>query len=242
MCHAFQAAFVLISFFAAKIMFQVKRLPRSRTFVFRRPCDNPLPRFRNYPKIPCRPACASPICTDFDHSPRATTTFSSFFRFCATPIVSVALSICSFSSAASARIVKTSSTIRISACCGRESLHHRRPRYSLSSSSGLSSKSLSVCCTLCRSCGSLAAFGMAEPPSAWPPACPGVLFLTCLGRSSTHPPVAPPRVRLAGCVPPRRCPALLRGPLRLPSAPRSAPPLVALTSLPSWLSAFVEAS
>ena len=104
MCHAFQAAAILVSLSVAKVIFQVNRLPKYLPFVS-----------NLTPKSPWRAACPSAACVDFDPPPRATTTFSSSFRFCVVPIAVNALSNWSFSSAASARIVNTSS--------GRCSLH-----------------------------------------------------------------------------------------------------------------------
>ena len=98
----------------AKDMFQVKRLSKYPTFVFEFPA-----------RIPCHAACVRLICTDCDPPPRATTTFSSFFKFCAMPIAAIALQNCSFSSAAYDKIVRTSSAIRIFACRGRGSLQPR---------------------------------------------------------------------------------------------------------------------
>ena len=98
----------------AKDMFQVKRLSKYPTFVFEFPA-----------RIPCHAACVRLICTNCDPPPRATTTFSSFFKFCAMPIAAIALQNCSFSSAAYDKIVRTSSAIRIFACRGRGSLQPR---------------------------------------------------------------------------------------------------------------------
>ena len=91
MCHAFQVEAIRFPFFL-----HVERPHRYLTVVFESPTR------RSW-----LAACPSPDCTDVDPPPRATTTFSSFFRFSAMPVAAIALSICSFSSAASARIVST---------------------------------------------------------------------------------------------------------------------------------------
>ena len=61
----------------AKDIFRVGRLS---TFAFESPA-----------RLPCRAACARPVCTDVDPPPRVTTTFSSFLRFCAVPIAAIHL-------------------------------------------------------------------------------------------------------------------------------------------------------
>ena len=81
-------------------------------FRLRRSRQSPLPR-----------SLRQSNCTDID-PPRTTRTFSFFFESCETPIASIALSICSFSMAASTELVRAPSAVRISAAVAEVHFGH----------------------------------------------------------------------------------------------------------------------